>query len=229
VLRPATAESLLADLAARRTALTSLRARAQVRSGLRGLWAREAFAVRRPDAVRIDVLAPFGVALALGAQGARLWAYRPADATRYDGAATADNLTRLLGVPLAVSDVVDILLGLPPQRRPAGPATLTPTAAGEYKLQVPHAEGAQTIWFAGDTLAVLRAEESGPHGVQLRLVFSDYRAGFPYAIELAAVGTAEARLTYEAVEPNAAVDPALFVPPPAPRVLPFEAAGPPPG
>ncbi|TMB03339.1 MAG: hypothetical protein E6J57_03540, partial [Deltaproteobacteria bacterium] len=58
VLRAVTAEELLADLAARRAAVTSLRARARLRSGLTGLWTREALLVRRPDAVRIDVLSP---------------------------------------------------------------------------------------------------------------------------------------------------------------------------
>src|SRR5207249_3993191 len=125
VLRAVTAEELLADLAARRAAVTSLRARARLRSGLTGLWMREALLVRRPDAVRIDVLSPFGLALAVA--------------------------------------------------------------------------------------------------------FDDYRDGFPHLVEVGAASGATARLAYEAVERNAPVDPALFAPPPAARVLPLEAAPPPEG
>src|SRR5207247_176291 len=114
VWRAVTAEGLLADLAARRAAVTSLRARARLQRGLTGLWTREALLVRRPDAVRIDVLSPFGLALAVGVQGPLLWAYPPAESTRYEGPASAANLTRLLGAPVEVGDVVDVLRGLPP-------------------------------------------------------------------------------------------------------------------
>ena len=62
---PVSAETLFAPLAARRLAVTSLRARARVKSGLARLWTREALLVQRPDAVRIDVLSPMGLALAV--------------------------------------------------------------------------------------------------------------------------------------------------------------------
>ncbi len=64
----------------------------------------------------------------------------------------------------------------------------------------------------------------------LRVAFGDYREGFPHLLEVAAPAThATATLAYEAVEPNAPVDAALFAPPPATRVLPLEAAAPEPG
>src|SRR5258705_124202 len=83
----------------------------------------------------------------------------PARRTRWDGEATPANLTRFLGAPIAVADVVDILLGTPPARTAAGRPTVTTTAEREYRLGVPLADGQQTVWFAGDTLAVVRAEE----------------------------------------------------------------------
>jgi hypothetical protein len=221
--RPVTAEALLDGLAARRAAVTSLRAQARLRTGLSGLWTRQALLVRRPDAVRIDVLSPFGLALALGAQGPLLWAYPPAEATRYEGPATPANLTRFLGAPVAVRDIVDLLLGVPPARTAAGPLGLSHTPEGEYRLRVPLEDGEQTIWFAGDTLAVLRAEERRGATVTLTIAFSDYRDGFARSLEVGAPESgAQARLRYEALEPNAAIDPALFAPPPAPRVLPLE-------
>src|SRR5581483_722445 len=74
-LRPTTADELIAGLAARRSAVGSLRASGRLRTGLSGLWTREAILVRRPDALRIDVLSPFGLALAVGVHGPVMWAY----------------------------------------------------------------------------------------------------------------------------------------------------------
>jgi hypothetical protein len=228
-LRPTTAEDLLEGLAARRAAVTSLRARGRLRAGLGGAWTREALLVRRPDAVRVDVLTPFGLALALGARGDLVWAYPPSEQTRYEGSATPANLERFLGTPIQMADIVDILLGVPPARVAAGPPTLAVTGAREYRLSIPLAAGVQTIWFDGDTLAVLRAEESQADGVELRVAFGDYRDGFPHVLEVDAPGRGTAvRLAYDTAEPNAPVAPLLFAPPPAPRVLPLDAAGTPP-
>jgi hypothetical protein len=223
-LRPTTAAELLDALAARRAAIGSLRARARLRSGVSALWVHEAVVVRRPDAVRIDVLSPFGLALAVGVVAGELWAYPPAQATRYQGPATPATLGRFLGTPIAVPDVVDVLLGVPPARAPVGPPVLSTTRDGEYRLAVPLAHGVQTIWFAGDTLVVRRAEETEDGRLVLGVVFDDYRDGFPHVLDVAALPGPAARLTYDAVETNAPLDAGVFTPPPASRVLPLEAA-----
>jgi outer membrane lipoprotein-sorting protein len=224
-VRPAGADELLAVLAARREAVTSLRARARLRQGMSCLWTREALVVQRPDAVRIDVLSPFGLALALGTEGERLWAYPPSQATRYEGPATPENVTRFLGAPVSVADVVDVLLGVPPARTAVGDPEVTVTRAGEHRLTLPLADGQQTIWFAGDTLTVLRAEEVRPGGTVLRVTFEDYRDGFPHGLTVEVEpGSAGARIAYDSIEPNVRLDASLFAPPPAARVLPLEAA-----
>lgn len=228
-LRPTTASALLDALAARRAAVASLRGRAHLKAGVSGLWVREALLVARPASARVDVLSPFGVALALGIRDRLLWAYRPSEGTRFEGEATPENLVRFFGAPVGVADVVDVLLGLPPAREPVGPPELRPTRSGEYRLRLPLAAGEQTLWFAGDTLVLLRAEETRPDGPPMRIAFADYRDGFPRAIDLSVPGTtAGARLVYDTVEPNVALADAVFAPPPAKRVLPLEAAGPPP-
>jgi hypothetical protein len=228
-LPPASAHELLETLAARRAAISTLRARARLRAGLEGVWTREALLVARPDALRIDVLTPFGLALAVGARADVLWAYPPAERTRYEGAATPTNLNRFLGAPLEVADIVDILLGVPPAREVTGPPELSVTREREYQLTLPLAGGTQTIWFAGDSRAVLRAEERRAGGIALRVAFAEYKDGFPRALEIGAPASgASVRLAYDQVEPNATLDASLFAPPPASRVLPLEAAVPPP-
>lgn len=223
-LRPATAEELLGGLAARRSAVTSLRARAHVRSRLATVGTRQAVLVRRPDAVRIDVLHPFGLVLAVGAKDGRLWAYRPSEATCYQSPATTENVSRLLGAPVALPDVVDVLLGLPPARTPTGKPMLA-SAGAEYRLTVPFAGGVQTIRFAGDPLNVVGAEEVRADGTLLRVAFGDHQDGFPHSIDILTPATGEeVKLALDAVEPNATLDPALFAPPPALHVLPLTAA-----
>ncbi|HJQ84835.1 MAG TPA: hypothetical protein VKA21_12205 [Candidatus Binatia bacterium] len=221
--RAVTAAELVDGLAARRAAVTTLHARARLRSGLSGLWTRQAVIVRRPDGVRIDVLSPFGLAVAVGIRGDRLWAYPPAERTRYDGDATPANLGRFLGAPVGVGDVVDLLLGVPPAREPLAAPALATTPEGEYRLTLPIADGEQTVWFTGDGLTVTRAEETRDGRLAFRVAFDEYRDGFPHRLDVAAEGGSSARLAYETVQLNAAVDAALFEPPPAPRVLSLEA------
>jgi hypothetical protein len=120
--------------------------------------------------------------------------------------------------------VVDLLLGVPPARVPIAPPAVSATPEGEYRVTVPLASGTQTLWFAGDGAVVRRAEETREGRAVLRVSFDDYRDGFPRVVDVASEGGPSARLVYDAVEPNAPVEPAVFAPPPAPRVLPLEAA-----
>src|SRR5207249_870159 len=94
--------------------------------------------------------------------------------------------------PVEVGDVVDVLLGLPPARAAAGPPALA-AHEDEYRLTLPLAAGAQTIWFAGDTLSVRRAEETRDGAVALRVAFGDYRDGFPHLVEVGAASGGAAR------------------------------------
>src|SRR5439155_432900 len=136
-LPPATATGLLEELAARRAAVQSLRARVRLRAGLAGMWVREVLLVRRPSSVRIDVLSPFGLALAVGTDGGLLWAYPAGQGTRYEGAATPANLARFLGTPATVADVVDVLLGTAPRRVPARDSRPHRTGSGVVAARGP--------------------------------------------------------------------------------------------
>ncbi|HJW68870.1 MAG TPA: hypothetical protein VJ829_05895 [Candidatus Binatia bacterium] len=220
-----TAEELLDGLAARRAATTSLRARARLKAGLAGLWTRQAVLVQRPGEVRMDVMSPFGLALAVGTQHDLLWAYSPSQRVRYEGEASPLNLAHFLGAPVSVGDLVDILLGLPPGRVATAPATLSRGAEGALVVTVPFDGGTQVLSFDPATRELQHGEERRGDAVALSVSFTDYEDGFPHGLDVAApvVGSA-AKLAYDSVERNVPLDETLFAPPSAPRVVPLEAA-----
>lgn len=225
-LRPAretTVEELVGGIEARREAVTTLRARMRLRSGLARMWTRQAVLVQRPSAIRIDVLSPFGLALALGTEGRTLWAFPPQQGVRYEGPADPASFARLLGTPLGVTELVDVLLGVPPART----ATEAPTLdrdGREYVLTTRYQGGAQVVRFAADTLDITRVEEHRDGAAPIHVTFGDYRDGFARTLDLVAEGGARASIAFDEVERNAPIDPAAFEPPTAQRVLPLDRA-----
>lgn len=220
-VRETTADELLSAMAARRAAITSLRAQVRLRSGLARMWTRQAVLVQRPDAIRIDVLSPFGLALAIGTEGRTLWAYPPQQGVLYEGAASPANLQRLLGTPLAVGDLVDVFLGLPPARLPVTLPVLERSEEA-YVLTIAYRGGTQILRFALDTLELTQVEDRRDGGEPMRVTFGDYEDGFARALDLAGGGGVAASIAFDRVEQNAVIDAAAFAPPRAPRVLPLE-------
>jgi hypothetical protein len=72
-------------------------------------------AFRRPDAMRIEIPGPSGPRLVAVARAGRLTAVLPADKARLESAAGPGDLEALLGVPLSPGELMDLLLGVPPQ------------------------------------------------------------------------------------------------------------------
>jgi hypothetical protein len=196
----------------------------RLKSGLARIWTRQAVLVKRPAAIRVDVLSPFGLALAIGTEGSVLWAFPPQQGVRYEGPASRANLTRLLGTPLDVDDLVDVLLGVPPARQPTAPPSLARDGQ-EYVLTVPYRGGTQEVRFATDTLLVTRIEDRRDDATPLSVRFADYENGFARALDLDAGGGMSASIAFDQIEPNVAIDATAFAPPAAPRVLPLERAG----
>jgi len=221
--RETTADELVAGIEARRAATTSLRARMRLRSGLARMWVRQAVLVRRPSAIRIDVLSPFGLALALGTEGRTLWAFPPQQGIRYEGPASPANFARLLGTPLGVTDLVDVLLGVPPARvaieRPS-----VERAGDEYVLTIRYRDGTQRVHYAIDTLQMTRIEERRDGAAPMEVAFSDYQDGFARALDLKGETGVAASIAFDDVERNATIDPTAFDPPAAARVLPLDRA-----
>ena len=200
-----------------------MRARVRLRSGLGRVWTRQAVLVQRPSAIRIDVLSPFGLALALGTEGRTLWAFPPQQGVRYEGPASPSNVARLLGTPLGVGDLVDVLLGVPPAHQ----AITTPTlerAGGDWVLTVAYRGGTQLVRFTSDTLDIREVDERPDGAASVRVRFGDYADGFARALDLDGDGGVTASIAFDDVERNALIDASVFLPPPAARVLPLERA-----
>jgi len=221
--RETSADELVAGIEARRAAVTSLRARMRVRSGLAGMWVRQAVLVQRPTAIRIDVLSPFGLALALGTEGHTLWAFPPQQGIRYEGPASPANFARLFGTPLGVADLVDVLLGVPPARVAIERPTLD-RSGDEYVLTIQFRGGTQLVHYALDTLRITRIEERREGAPPIEVAFGDYRDDFARTLDLKGETGVTASIAFDDVERNAAIPPTAFEPPAATRVLPLERA-----
>jgi len=221
--RSTSVEELVSGIEARRASLTSLRARMRLRSGLARMWTRQAVLVQRPSAIRIDVLSPFGLALALGTEGRTLWAFPPQQGVRYEGPASPANFARLLGTPLGAGELVDVLLGVPPARQAIAAPTLE-RDGDEYVLTVRYRGGSQLVRFTTDTLEITRIEERRDGAAPIHVTFGHYEDGFARTLDLVAESGATASIAFDEVERNAAIDASAFEPPAAQRVLPLERA-----
>ncbi len=92
-----------------------------------------------PARLRMDVISPFGVALAtLTSDGQRFSLYDLRDKRFYVGAATACNIARLTTVPIPGSVMVELLLGQPPVlKHDASRARIAWSPKGYYVVTVP--------------------------------------------------------------------------------------------
>lgn len=172
------ATQLQLGLAERRAALRSLRSEATIAiaSPERSVTARQFLIVERPDRLRVEVFSPFGAIFALTTSGGELAAWVREEKRVYRGEATAENLSRWTGLDLQVADVVDVLLGGPPERDVRSASVFAESATGRLRLRQETVAGAQVVSFASDTLLPLGLEELDLDGRLLwRATFASYR------------------------------------------------------
>jgi hypothetical protein len=75
---------------------------------------RALVAFRRPDGLRIEIPGPAGARLVAVARGGRLTAVLPGERAYLETSATPDDLEALVGIPLAPSALMDLVLGVAP-------------------------------------------------------------------------------------------------------------------
>lgn len=216
------AEQCLGALAERRAAIHSIRGFAQIayESGGESVDARHAVLVRSPDHFRLEVLSPFGALAVIASDAHELVVYARREAKIYRGPATAASVGAYAQVPIDVADVSAVLLGVPPERHPTGPATVVrDESVGAFKLVVPIAEGRQLVWLEPETLAPVASETPLAGGVKLRVAFGEYQTigslRFPHAIDMRAEpGDRVVRVRYNSPSLNTEIADALFTFPP---------------
>lgn len=75
---------------------------------------RALVAFRRPDGLRIEIPGPAGARLVAVAREGRLTAVLPGERAYLETGATPDDLEALVGIPLAPSELMDLVLGVAP-------------------------------------------------------------------------------------------------------------------
>jgi hypothetical protein len=100
--------------------------------------------VRRPASIRMDVVSPFGVALAtLTSDGTHFALADLRDKRFFVGPASACNIARLTTVPVPGHVLVDLLRGeAPVLKHDTGAATIAWSGKGHYVISVPSTRGA---------------------------------------------------------------------------------------
>ncbi|MGH7965656.1 MAG: DUF4292 domain-containing protein [Candidatus Binatia bacterium] len=214
------AQQLLATLATRRQALTSLRGLAQLvyaDSQDKGK-AKQAVAVAAPNHFRLELFSLLGIVSLFTGDGHTLAAYFPKDKVIYRGAATPLNIARFLRVTLADHQIASLLLGLPilPLEGTTGTVRVD-TDKGWYRLDLPlPGGGVQVLWFDPQTTLLRRWELLDGNGTTVAYMsLADYREvsgqQFPFEIVLSDIqGQQQASILYEKVELNPSLPPSLF-------------------
>jgi hypothetical protein len=208
--------ALLAQVEAAGAVVTRVQGDARLRldaPGARGVL--QAFvAAERPDRLHVEALDFFGnPAAVLVTGGGRLAIYDARSRTFYQGAATAENVARLVPLPLPPERLVAILCGTPPiQGAPAG----AQVGRGYVTLEV--RDGPRTASLrVGSRAAVLRASFRGggpelpDHDVEYGQFEDLLAVRFPTEVSVAARDPAVTlALTWKEPDVGGRLDPALF-------------------
>jgi len=188
-LEQASAAELLAAVRQREESCSSLRGLAQVswREGQRSaLKSRQALLVRPPVRIRSELFGLLGQPVLVAAVNDRtITALDLSAGVFYHGPASADNLYRLLHLPLVPADLVRLALNQPPPGDFTGPATVVTSADG-YRLTRSNREWKQELRFSPEhrltgIILYLRGEE------ELEAEYADFTGGggdFPLQMRL---------------------------------------------
>lgn len=173
-----TPEELHAIVSSRRESVTALRALARVRvkdpDGT--IASREAIIVERPARLRVEVLSAFGAVLVFTVDDGQLRAYNSSEDALYAGAASPENLARYAGVGLAPTQLVDLLLGTPPDAPGVTGEVAVDPGSGWIALTQPMAGGSRITWFTGARVPVAVEDRDDSGSVLWRASFDDHEA-----------------------------------------------------
>lgn len=192
-----------------------LRLRGEAASGSVPAW----IAAEKPDRIYVQTLDFFGNTLAvLAAADGELSLYDARERVLYRGAATAENLRRLVPLPISPAALAEILCGSAPLidgepvRAEPGRGSVTLELVGGARTQELRVGPSARV----ERSALLVGGGKGPGAYDLE--FASFGGagvpGFPARISLAAESPpVRMELTWSDIETDAAIDVALFHPP----------------
>lgn len=228
---PAEPAALLEEVRAVQARVSSVQGTARVAvDGPDGEGGVDQFlAAGRPDRLRVETHDFFGnVVSVLAVDGGALLLYDARERILYRGAATAENVARLVPVALPPEDLVALLCGSAPILDGA-PIDASPVD-GALRLTLRRGEALQRL-DVGEGGVVLRARSSLAGVVGLEVELSGHRprggVALPSEVKARAPGARLAlSLRWKEVEVNGPLDPALFRldPPEGARIVDLEPA-----
>ncbi len=225
-----TAEELLGNLSARREAVRSLRALAKLRyrhpDG--SSTSNEALVVSRPDRLRVEVLSMFGAVFVLTTEEGNFTAYVRDENTVYRGEASPENMWRYARIGLPVVDLIDLMLGTPPQRQAEWNHVSYDGGSGWLQLTQELDPDLQVVWL--DQGLPQAAEYRDAYGdVTWRVMFEEYEIvdDVPIATHIRlevpdAEHSVEISLSDVDLNPELAIETFRFADPPGSRVEPID-------
>lgn len=205
---------LLESLAQRAEQFRSVRALADVHyrgtDGSRGF--KEAILVQRPDRMRLETLSYWGTILVVTVDADEIVGFHPRDGLLYRGRSSRENLFRYTQIPLSLSEITALLLGLPPVE------IRVHWQAESNSLSRSREDGSKEVVTFGSEIAVpIQWQRFGPDGkLELSAQFLDYLPTSPGLFPLKIIVEAHAQqkrleLRYEAPELNVNLPLALFI------------------
>ncbi len=228
---PAAPAALLEEVRAVQARVRGVQGQARVAvDGPQGAGGVDQFlAAERPGRLRVESHDFFGNVLSvLAVDGPDLALYDARERTFYRGAATAENVGRLVPVPLPPADLVALLCGSAPLLD-GEPVDASPVD-GALRLTLRRGEALQRVDVgAGGAVVRARSSRGGVVGLEVELSGHRDRGGalLPAEVVARAPGAGLAlTLRWREVEVNGALDPALFrlAPPEGARVVDLEPA-----
>ncbi len=218
--KPITAEELIGNLDRRADSIRTFRALAAMKyvDGTEKLAVKQVVVVERPDHLRIEMMGAFGVAVLIAADGKTLRAYHRGERTFYSGKATQQNFARFARMQLDLSEVADLLIGIPPRKSRVGTPTMRfERPEGLWRVATTSASGdTVTVWFDPDGLMPTKSTEVDREGrVKYAASYLDYQTVAGVAMparvrfEIPAQG-AQVELRYSNLAVNATLEPNLF-------------------
>lgn len=182
----------------------------------------------RPGAFRVELLSPAEEPVGImTCDGERLWLLK--DRRLTTGPATAENIARLLPMPMRPREIVDLLLGGLPSSDRFEPVSLMWANVSHQKwlltLRAPSGDAVLlTIDPTRHTVQGARFERVGRPS--MTVAFDDFKpieglpGEFPTHIVVQVQGDEDVRIKLESLEVNVAFDPSLFLLTPPAGIVP---------